>query len=109
MVQIIKTNIRWRTARGDIVGAYSETSIELPKWGKKCFMRAEIDKLIRELQEQKSKRITPPRSFYWFVIDEFSLDSICSIKSRTKGSFINLKDECLKQYITAYKERSCRK
>lgn len=107
MIQPVKVTVRWHDINGDIVGASKEVNVDLPKWGKWGFMRKEISKLLSGLEssmkDKSSESVTALRDY---IMDAFSLDSIVQIKCRTKGSYLNLKDEKLREFLIVYKEQS---
>jgi hypothetical protein len=90
---------------GDVVGAVRETDVDFPSWGKWGVMRKQImallDDLSVELDEKSTSSVAALRDY---ILDAFGLDRIIQIKSRTKGSYLNLKDEKLKEFISLYKE-----
>lgn len=105
MIQRVKVTIRWSDLNGDVVGAVRETDVDFPSWGKWGTMRKQImellDDLSVELDEKSTSSVATLRDY---ITDAFELDRIIQIKSRTKGSYLNLKDEKLKEFISLYKE-----
>ena len=49
MIQTVRTIIRWNDEDGCILGAIRESEIDLPKWGKRQFLRNEICRFITTL------------------------------------------------------------
>lgn len=98
MIQTVKTIIRWRDEDGCVLGAVRESEINLPKWGKRHFLRQEINRAIANLRWECSQTGNP-RVFRDYAIKSFSPSQIILIKSRTKGSFVSFKDESLKRFM----------
>ena len=105
MIQRVKVTIRWSDSNGDVVGAVREADVDFPKWGKWGVMRKQImtllDDLSVEFDEKSTSSVVTLRDY---ISDAFGLDNIIQIKSRTKGSYLNLKDEKLREFLTIYKE-----
>lgn len=107
MIQPVKMTVRWHDINGDVVGACKEVKVDLPAWGKWGFMRKEIAKLLNDLEHSlESQSTNSVAALRDYILDAFSLDSIIQIKCRTKGSYLNLKDEKLKEFLIVYKEQS---
>lgn len=105
MIQRVKVTIRWSDLNGDIVGAVKEVDVDLPAWGKWGKMRQQIMGLLDELNMELDTRSTASvAALRDYILDAFGLDKIVQIKCRTKGSYLNLKDEKLKEFISLYKE-----
>ena len=106
MIQPVKVTVRWHDINGDIVGASKEVNVDLPRWGKWGSMRKEISKLLsdleRNLERKSSESVAALRDY---ILDAFNLDSIVQIKCRTKGSYLNLKDDKLKEFLIVYEEQ----
>lgn len=101
MIQTVRTIIRWNDEDGCILGAIRESEIDLPKWGKRQFLRNEICRFITTLIWDNHTVNKQPKRFRDFALSAFHPDRIIQIKARTKGSFINLKDDELKQFIVS--------
>lgn len=101
MIQTVKTIIRWQDDDGCVLGAIRESQIELPKWGKRQFLRTEVSRFITSLIWDNHTTTKQPKRFREFAMCAFSPDRIIQIKARTKGSFINLKDDELRQFIVS--------
>lgn len=105
MIQRVKVTIRWSDLNGDIVGAVKEVDVDLPAWGKWGKMRQQIMGLLDELNVELETRSTASvAALRDYILDAFGLDKIVQIKCRTKGSYLNLKDEKLREFLTIYKE-----
>lgn len=105
MIQRVKVTIRWSDLNGDIVGAVKEVDVDLPAWGKWGKMRQQIMGLLDELNVELETRSTASvAALRDYILDAFGLDKIIQIKCRTKGSYLNLKDEKLREFLTIYKE-----
>lgn len=101
MIQKVKTTIRWQDSDGNVLGSIWEKNIDLPKWGKKALMRDEIVWCIHDLIKSASKTPKQPNNFAGYAYNAFKTGKIIQIKSRTDGSYINLKDETLSQFMEA--------
>ena len=99
MIQTVKTIIRWRDEDGCVLGAIRESEINLPKQGKRHFLRNEVCLFITTLIYENHSVTKQPKRFKDFALSAFNPDRIIQIKARTKGSFLNLKDDELKQFI----------
>jgi hypothetical protein len=99
MIQTVKIIIKWHDDDDCVLGAVKEVEIDLPKWGKRSFMRNEISRMITSLIWDAHNTPKQPTRFKDYAYSAFSPDRIIQIKARTKGSFINLKDESLMQFI----------
>lgn len=99
MIQNVKTVIKWKDEDGCVLGAIRENDIELPKWGKKQFLRDEISRFITNLLWDANK-VKSPKRFKDYAIGSFQVERIVHIKSRTNGSYISLKDEELSSFLT---------
>jgi 5-formaminoimidazole-4-carboxamide-1-beta-D-ribofuranosyl 5'-monophosphate synthetase len=99
MIQNVKTVIKWQDEDGCVLGALRENDIELPKWGKKQFLRDEISRFITNLLWDANK-IETPKHFKDYAIDSFKVERIVHIKSRTKGSYVSLKGSELSSFLT---------
>lgn len=99
MIQTVKIVIKWHDEDDCVLGAVKEVEIDLPKWGKRQFLRNEVSRMITSLIWDA--HITPkqPKRFRDYAFSAFSPDRIIQIKARTKGSFLNLKDETLRKFI----------
>lgn len=102
MLQTVKTVIKWQDEDGCVLGAIREQEIDLPKWGKRHFLRQEINRAIVNLCWECSQT-GDPKGFRGYAIKSFSPSQIILIKSRTKGSFVSFKDESLKRFIETNK------
>lgn len=102
MIQTVRTIIRWRDKDGCVLGAIRESEIYLPKWGKRHFLRQEINLAIANLCLECSQTGNP-KGFRDYAIKSFSPSQIILIKSRTKGSFVSFKDESLKRFMETNK------
>lgn len=100
MIQTVRTIIRWSDEDGCVLGAIRESEIDLPKWGKRHFLRNEICRFITTLIWDAHNTPKQPTRFKDYAYSAFSPDRIIQIKARTKGSFLNLKDESLRQFIS---------
>lgn len=107
MIQPVKVTVRWHDINGDVVGACKEVEVDLPAWGKWGFMRKEIAKLLNDLEHSlESQSTNSVAALRDYILDAFNLDSIIQIKCRTKGSYLNLKDDKLREFLIVYKEQS---
>jgi hypothetical protein len=102
MIQTVKTIIRWRDEDGCVLGSIREREIDLPKWGKRHFLREEINRHIVNLCWDQHQVGTPER-FIEYALKSFNPSQIIRIQSRTKGSYILLKDDELKKFLEANK------
>ena len=101
MRQGIKITIRWQNAEGNVLGAFCEKEIELPRWGKKAFLRHSIVELILDLLDcSKCLEGKPAQTFSDFAYKAFRLDSIIQCKAKTVGSYLNLKGKDLESFIS---------
>lgn len=97
MKQLVKTTIRWKDNEGNVLGAFRETQLELPDWGKLRFLRDEARSFIKELlTEAKSDN---PRSFSDYAFNALKHDSIFWIKSKTNGSVLTVKGDDITSFI----------
>ena len=101
MLQTVKTIIRWQDDDGCVLGAIRESQIELPRWGKRQFLRDEVSRFITSLIWDNHTTTKQPKRFKEFALSAFNPDRIIQIKARTKGSFLNLKDDELKRFIVS--------
>lgn len=99
MIQTVKIVIKWHDEDDCILGAVKEVEIDLPKWGKRQFLRDEVSRFITSLIWDNHTTSKQPKRFKEFAMRAFSPDRIIQIKARTKGSFLNLKDESLRKFI----------
>lgn len=99
MNQIVKTTIRWKDDDGYVLGAIYERNLSLPKWGKKALMRDEIVLCINDLLRLASEVSFPPQNFAGHAYKAFKIGNIIQIKSKTDGSFINLRDWELSHFL----------
>lgn len=102
MLQTVKTVIKWKDSDGCILGAIREQEIDLPKWGKRQFLRQEINRFIVSLCFDAHKTGYPQR-FRDYALKAFKPSQIILIKSRTKGSFVSFKDEALRRFMETNK------
>jgi hypothetical protein len=102
MLQTVRTVIKWKDADGCILGAIREQEIDLPKWGKRHFLREEINRTIVNLCWEHSQ-IAGLNGFRDYAMKSFNPSQIVLIKSRTKGSYISFKDEALKRFMETNK------
>lgn len=100
MIQTVRTIIRWRDEDGCVLGAVRESEINLPKWGKRHFLRNEVCRFITTLICENQSVTKQPKRFKDFAMSAFNPNRIIQIKARTNGSSLNLKDDELKQFIT---------
>ena len=97
MKQNVKTTIRWRDSEGNVLGAFRETMIELPGWGKLAFLRKEAREFIDTLlSESKSNN---PKTFADYAFNELDSDRIFWIKSKTLGSCLTIKGNDVSAFI----------
>lgn len=99
MLQSVKTTIRWQDEDGNVLGACRTQQIDLPKWGKKAFMRNEIAEFLSMLLDASQKVESNPSKFAGYAFKALNRDSIIQIKSRTNGSYINLRDKEVSRFI----------
>lgn len=102
MLQTVKTVIKWQDCDGCVLGAVREQEIDLPKWGKRQFLRDEINRMIVSLCWEQHQTGNPER-FRDYAIKAFKPSQIILIKSRTKGSFVSFKDDALKRFMETNK------
>lgn len=102
MLQTVKTVIKWKDSDGCILGAIREQEIDLPKWGKRQFLRDEINRAIVGLCWE-CHTTGEPKGFRDFAMRSFKPSQIVLIKSRTKGSYVSFKDDELKRFMQANK------
>lgn len=98
MIQIVKTIIRWKDSDGCVLGSIREREIDLPAWGKRKFLRDEINRFIVNLAWD-SHRTGKPERFIHYALKSFNPSQIVRIQARTKGSYILLKDDELKKFL----------
>lgn len=99
MNQNVKTTIRWIDDEGNVVGAYRETEINLPSWGKALFLRNEIDDFLKTLLKRRNATDLTKANLTSVIMKALQTDSIIQIKSTTKGSRISLRDKALDNYL----------
>lgn len=102
MIQRVKTVIKWQDSDGCILGAIREQDIDLPSWGKRQFLRDEINRFIVSLCWD-NHQIGKPERFKEYALKAFKPSQIVSVKSRTKGSFVSFKDESLRHFMETNK------
>lgn len=97
MKQSVKTTIRWKDNEGNVLGAFRETQLDLPAWGKLRFLRDEARSFIKELlTEAKSDN---PRSFADYAFNALRNDRIFWIKSKTDGSVLTIKGDDVASFL----------
>jgi hypothetical protein len=99
MNQTVKTTIRWQDEDGNVLGAIREREINLPKWGKRDPMRKEIITFLTDLKESASRTTERPESFADYAFKAFRTGKVIQVKSKTNGSFINLKGSELSRFM----------
>lgn len=99
MIQTVKIVIKWHDEDDCILGAVKEVGIDLPKWGKRQFLRNEVLRTITSLIWDSHTSPKHPKRFKDYAFSAFSPENIIQIKARTKGSFLNLKDDALIKFI----------
>lgn len=100
MIQKVKTTVRWTDKDGNALGAFCEMDIDLPKWGKRQFLRQEIHDFVIFLdasaKDSKKRTIS---TFRDYAFDAFDILRITKIISKTDGSYLSLKDDQLSKFI----------
>lgn len=102
MIQNVKTTIRWQDSDGNVLGAVFSKDMDLPSWGKKKFMRDEIVSCIKNIIASAANTPKQPKNFEGYAFNAFRTGKIIQIKSKTVGSYINLRDNDLSHFMETY-------